>query len=135
MAKWWEKEPLRFECQPDCFKCCCKPGFVYFDREDIREISKYLNCTPSEFKSTYLKRDDGDWVIEVENDAPCTFLTCEGCSIHPSKPKQCRSYPFWKENLDSKNIWRLLGGFCPGVDRGPMVPVEEIKTILKKFRI
>ncbi len=26
MTKWWEKEPVRFECQADCFKCCCTPG-------------------------------------------------------------------------------------------------------------
>ena len=32
-------------------------------------------------------------------------------------------------------MWRLVGGFCPGIDRGPMVPLETIKDCLKKFRI
>lgn len=135
MAEWWEKEPIRFECQTDCFKCCCKPGYVYFDGEDIRNASEMLNCTHAEFKSAYLKRDDGYWVHEIQGDQPCTFLTREGCGIHKGKPKQCRAYPFWKENMDSKNTWRLVGGFCPGIDRGPMILLETIRDLLKKFRL
>jgi len=135
MAKWWEKEPLRFECQPDCFKCCIKPGIVHFDREDICNAANILEISPAEFKKSYLTRDDGEWVLEVgEVGEPCTFLTDQGCGIHEGKPKQCSTYPFWRENMDSKLMWRLVGGFCPGIDIGPMVPLETIKSFLKKFR-
>ena len=136
MKKWWEKEPLRFECQPDCFKCCNKPGIVHFDRQDIRKAAAYLDVSIAEFKTTFLIRsDDGEWVLEVgENGTPCSFLTDKGCGIHKAKPKQCHSYPFWRENMDSKNMWELVGGFCPGIDIGPMVKIETIKTFLKKFR-
>ena len=90
MPKWWEKEPLRFECQPDCFKCCLKPGIIYFDSEDIRSAADYLGISPSELKKTFLTRDDGEWVLEVGGDgAPCSFLTDTGCGIHDGKPKQC----------------------------------------------
>tara|TARA_B100000686_G_scaffold197874_1_gene204711 strand:- start:192 stop:605 length:414 start_codon:yes stop_codon:yes gene_type:complete len=136
VKKWWEKEPLRFECQPDCFKCCTKPGIVHFDRQDIRKAAAYLDVSIAEFKTTFLIRsDDGEWVLEVgENGTPCSFLTDKGCGIHKAKPKQCHSYPFWRENMDSKNMWELVGGFCPGIDIGPMVKIETIKTFLKKFR-
>lgn len=135
MAKWWEKEPLRFECQPDCFKCCEKPGLVYFDRNDVKNVSRFLKCTPEEFKASHLTQDEGHWVLEVEGNAPCPFLTTKGCGIHEVKPKQCQTYPFWKENLNHKNTWHLVGGFCPGIDKGPMVMVESIKEMLKKFRL
>ena len=106
MKKWWEKEPLRFECQPDCFKCCTKPGIVYFDREDIRKAAAYLDFSVAEFKKTFLMRSDGEWILEVgENGTPCSFLTDKGCGIHDAKPKQCYSYPFWRENMDSKNMF------------------------------
>ncbi|MEE3253364.1 MAG: YkgJ family cysteine cluster protein [Nitrospinota bacterium] len=135
MKKWWEKEPLRFECQPDCFKCCIKPGIVRFDCEDIRKAAAYLDFSIAEFKKTFLIRSDGEWVLEVgENGEPCSFLTDKGCGIHDAKPKQCLSYPFWRENMDSKNMWKLVGGFCPGVDIGPMIKIETIKTLLKKFQ-
>mgnify|MGYP003324120747 CR=1 FL=1 len=125
MPKWWEKEPLRFECQPDCFKCCMKPGIIYFDREDIRNAAEYLGISPSELKETFLTRDDGKWVMEVGADGtPCSFLTDTGCGIHNGKPKQCQSYPFWRENMDSKSMWKLVGGFCPGIDVGPMIEID-----------
>ena len=134
MTKWWEKEPVRFECQSDCFKCCVKPCIVHFARADIRNAADFLKTSPAEFKKTYLIRDEGEWVLEVgEEGEPCTFLTDQGCSIHEGKPKQCSSYPFWRENMGSKSMWRLVGGFCPGIDIGPMVPLEAIKSFLKKF--
>ena len=114
MKKWWEKEPLRFECQPDCFKCCAKPGIVHFDREDIRQAAAYLDFSIAEFKKTFLIRSDGEWVLEVgENGAPCTFLTDQGCGIHKVKPKQCLL------TLSGVRIWTLktcgnsLVGFVP----------------------
>ena len=110
MPKWWEKEPLRFECQPDCFKCCLKPGIIYFDPKDIRNAADYLGISPSKLKKTFLTRDDGEWILEVgEDGAPCSFLTDKGCGIHDVKPKQCQSYPFWRENMDSKIMWKLVG--------------------------
>ena len=135
MPKWLEKEPLRFECQPDCFKCCMKPGIIYFDREDIRNAAEYLGISPSELKEIFLTRDDGKWVMEVGADGtPCSFLTDTGCGIHNGKPKQCQSYPFWRENMDSKSMWKLVGGFCPGIDVGPMIEIDTIKSLLQKFR-
>ena len=134
MARWWEKEPLRFECQTDCFKCCQKPGIVSFDKEDMTQTAEFLGLTPGRFKSEYLKREDGEWMLEVTGDEPCRFLTLKGCRIHPVKPKQCRAYPFWRENMDSKNTWKLVGIFCPGIDRGPMVPKDAIKKMFRLFR-
>ena len=65
--KWWEKESPRFECQPDCFKCCAKPGIVYFDKKSIENASKITKLNPAHFRKEFLKRDDGQWVHEVED--------------------------------------------------------------------
>ena len=56
MAKWWEKEPIRFECQPDCFKCCMKPGIVHFDRGDIRKAADFLKTSPAELLKSWVKQ-------------------------------------------------------------------------------
>jgi hypothetical protein len=37
--------------------------------------------------------------------------------------------------MDSKPMWKLVGGFCPGIDIGPMVTLEKIKSFLKKFTL
>ncbi|MFQ5443237.1 MAG: YkgJ family cysteine cluster protein [Nitrospinales bacterium] len=133
MAKWWEKEPVRFECQKDCFKCCLKPGVIYFSNEDIRNVSQFLKVSPAKLKAEYLVNDDGEWMIDVEQDRVCPFLGEKGCLIHEAKPRQCRAYPFWRENLETKKHWRLTGGFCPGIDIGPMIPAADIKKDLKEF--
>ena len=134
MAKWWEKEPIRFECQPDCFKCCSKPGVVYMDPKDIRQAAKYLNLTVSKFKSEFLTCQEGLWSIEVEENHPCPFLVDEGCAIHKVKPTQCRNYPFWKENLESKNHWKRTTLFCPGIGLGRELSASFVRNALKLFK-
>ena len=134
MPKWWETEPIQFECQPDCFKCCTKPGVVNFDRGDIYDAAKFLEIKTSDFKKKFLKKDFGVWEMELEEGKVCQFLTLQGCAIHPAKPKQCQTYPFWKENLRARNYWELTAGFCPGIGKGPVIPPKEIKQRLKDFR-
>ncbi len=134
MPKWWQQEPVRFECQPDCFKCCMKPGVVYFDKEDIQSAAKFLEIKTSDFRKKFLKKDFGVWEMELEKGQVCQFLTLQGCAIHPAKPKQCQAYPFWKENMRTRNHWELTAGFCPGIGQGPVIPPKEIKQRLKDFR-
>jgi len=134
MPKWWETEPIRFECQPDCFKCCMKPGVVNFDKEDIQQAAKFLEIKTSDFRKKFLKKDFGVWEMKLEEGQVCKFLTLQGCAIHPAKPKQCQAYPFWKENMRTRNHWELTAGFCPGIGQGPVIPLKEIKQRLKDFR-
>ena len=132
--KWWEKEPLRFECQSDCFKCCAKPGIVYFDQAAIKSAARITKISPERFKKDFLKLYNDQWIHEVEDGNPCAFLTNEGCSIHFGKPIQCRSYPFWNENMTSKSMWKLVGSFCPGIDSGPHIAVATIRNFLERFK-
>ena len=135
VKKWWEKEPLRFECQPDCFKCCTKPGIVYFDTAAIKNAARITKISIERFKKEFLKFDDGQWMHEVENGKPCSFLTPQGCAIHYGKPLQCRVYPFWHENMTSKSMWKLVGAFCPGIDIGSSFSVTTIRNFLNQFKL
>ena len=135
VKKWWKKEPLRFECQPDCFKCCAKPGIVYFDQVAIKNAARIIKIGIERFKKEFLKFNGGQWVHEVKNGKPCSFLTPRGCSIHHGKPLQCRAYPFWHENMTSKSMWKLVGAFCPGIDVGPSIPETVIQKFLNQFRL
>ena len=136
MSRWWEKEEVRFKCQEDCFKCCMKPGVVNFDKEDLEDAANFLGIPQSKFKKEFrLKKTQDYWEMDVEEDLPCPFLTPQGCGIHPAKPKQCRTYPFWQENLASKNDWQLTAGFCPGIGTGPKIPTAAIKRDLKDFKL
>ncbi len=136
MSRWWEKQDIRFKCKEDCFKCCLKPGVVNFDKEDVEDAARYLDIPQSKFKKEFQLKKAGDyWEMEVEEDLPCPFLIPQGCGIHPAKPKQCRTYPFWRENLATRNDWQLTAGFCPGIGTGPKIKTESIRQDLKDFKL
>lgn len=128
---WWRQEVIRFQCQSDCFKCCSKPGVVYLTNREVSQAAQYLGISVSRFKSEFLKKQLDLWVIEVEEDLPCPFLAHEGCIIHETKPSQCKTYPFWRENMESKNHWALATAFCPGIGKGLEVDKKEIEKCLK----
>ncbi|QPJ66499.1 MAG: YkgJ family cysteine cluster protein [Candidatus Nitrohelix vancouverensis] len=130
MALWWEKEVVKFECKTDCFQCCSKPGVVYFDKEDIENASKFLSIKAHAFKDQYLKCENDVWLLEVETDRPCAFLSSSGCAIHPAKPKQCRTFPFWPENMTTRARWSSTAEECPGIGLGPQISPRSIASQL-----
>jgi hypothetical protein len=79
----------------DCLTCanCCKTTSPIFTDKDVARISKHLRMKEHQFISTYLNRDEDDFL--VLKTAPCTFLdeTDNTCSIYNVRPKACSEYP------------------------------------------
>ncbi len=50
------------------------------------------------------------------------------CGLYDARPMQCRTWPFWPENLESPEAWRAVKERtpCPGMDSGP---VHDFVTI------
>lgn len=40
------------------------------------------------------------------------------CAIYPVRPLQCRTWPFWPENMKSRAAWDRAAKGCPGMNRG-----------------
>ena len=51
-----------------------------------------------------------------------------GCLVRSSRPSQCRTWPFWPENIRSPRDWARAGRRCPGIDKGPLHSLEEIQA-------
>jgi hypothetical protein len=51
--------------------------------------------------------------------------------IYPVRPLQCRTYPFWFQNLRSEKKWRLTGTACPGIGQGRRYSKDEILALLQ----
>ena len=144
---WYEKG-LRFRCT-QCGNCCSgATGIVDFTPRELEIMAEYLNLLPQEFLDRYARRRRGWWCLKevfVEGTYDCVFLRRDPesgrahCDIYDVRPSQCRTWPFWDENLRSPGAWREAGEDCPGIRNGgadggagKLYPLEEIRRIAGK---
>lgn len=127
-------EGLRFECQPGCTECCRKQGFVYLTEEDLVRAAEFLGMTPQAFERRYVYRTRRLLRLRTPRDSRCHFLESGGCSIHPAKPTQCRTFPFWPELVESKREWNRAGAYCPGIGKGPLIQIETARKEAAEMR-
>jgi uncharacterized protein len=125
---------MRFTCQTGCIKCCEEKGFVYLSPSDIGRISEFLNMTLTEFETRYVYSTKNVSRLRVPRHSVCPFLSSSGCTIHPVKPIQCRTFPFWPELLDDNKEWNKTAKWCPGIGKGPHVPVEHVRISAQEMK-
>ncbi len=125
---------MRFECQNGCVRCCEEKGFVYLSEADIPRIAKYLGMEQEEFERHYVFRTKNLRRFRKPRKAECSFLSASGCSIHPVKPTQCRTFPLWPEILEDEQELAETAKRCPGIGEGPDVTLEEIRLSTELMR-
>ncbi len=130
---WWHAG-VRFACQGSG-RCCTSRGeygFVYLTLDDRRQMAKFLGLSTSHFTRRYCVKKSGIYHLRDESAEArdCRFLKNHSCSIYPARPMQCRTWPFWPENMGAKAWQKNLVEFCPGVGKGRTYSREEIQKIL-----
>jgi len=125
----WYAEGLRFECRPDCGRCCTRHddyAYVYLERDDVARLAAHFEMTPPEFAARWTSKDDGHTILRMD-EAACPFLDGTRCTVYGARPSQCASFPFWPDNLRTRARWEALGSFCPGIGAGTTVPLHVIR--------
>lgn len=123
---------MRFECQGSG-KCCVsrgEHGFVYLTPKDRRSLGKFFETTTREFTEKYCQKDEGGWSLR-DDQKGCVFLKGKQCSIYEARPTQCRTWPFWPENMNAKAWKRDVASFCPGIGKGDVWSGMEIRKQLR----
>ncbi|MFO8009795.1 MAG: YkgJ family cysteine cluster protein [Dehalococcoidia bacterium] len=131
--KPWYQNGLYFECQR-CGNCCSGfPGYVQVSDEEIGAIAIQLGISESDFRDQYTINTDGPGSRLIERDnSDCVFYnSTAGCVIYENRPVQCRTWPFWGENLVSPQTWENTAKTCPGINQGKYHSVNEIKVCIK----
>ena len=134
MSEPWYHEGLRFECS-ECGACCRRAGDVELSAPEAlaiaREFDGPMATVEALLGELWVERWDGVLVIRVPEGSQCPLLDERGrCSVHRVKPLQCRTYPFWPENVASPSSWRVEGAWCEGIGRGPLFCSDDVARIL-----
>jgi Fe-S-cluster containining protein len=124
-------EGIRFECQGSgkCFTSRGAYGYVYLTPEDRKRFAKFFGLTTSMFTRKHCETTDGHLHLKLP-EADCSFLRGKRCSVYEARPAQCRTWPFWPENMNAKAWSREVKSFCPGVGKGKVHTREEIEAQL-----
>ena len=136
MKKINYKNGIRFECQSSG-RCCISRdsyGFVYLSDNDIKRFSKYFKLSIKKFIEKYCQITEGliHLIEKSELNGKCIFLKNKKCSVYNSRPSQCRTWPFWNENMNAK-VWNEdISINCPGIGKGKIINQKKIDTLLKE---
>ena len=125
---------LRFTCQPGCTSCCGVSGFVYLTEQDLRSAAAFLGLSKRAFERRYVYRTRHLLRLRKPRNSQCHFLQDGGCAIHPAKPTQCRTFPFWPEHVGTRGGWRKLKSYCPGIGQGDFVPLQAVQRLANEMR-
>ena len=134
MSDPWYKEGLRFKCT-GCGKCCTgAPGYVWLDEDDIERLAKRLNLPRDAFLKRYTRQvGSRTSLIEDPHNYDCVFLKDKKiCTLYEDRPKQCKTFPFWKAAIESPKAWEKTKEVCEGIDHpdAPLISLEEIQNQL-----
>ena len=122
----WYQGGLGFKCT-SCGNCCTgPPGAVWFDRRESEEMARALDLDRGTFLRKYARRINGRMSLRerhTRHGYDCVFLDRETvpgkavCRIYAERPSQCRTWPFWSENLSSPEDWERAREQtpCPGM--------------------
>ena len=116
-----------------CGKCCrIKDGYVYVSMADIERLADFVGEDIDDFMLKYTERLGKFLVLKSFPNGDCIFYDDEvGCKVYDARPQQCRTFPFWRSNLASKEAWEMTAKECEGIGRGRLYSKHEIEAILK----
>jgi Fe-S-cluster containining protein len=148
--KVWYQQGLRFTCTT-CGNCCTGgPGFVWLTEDEIARLADHLQLTVAETTERYCRRLNDKFSLKEARSTSgtydCIFLkevkpprtsrrgeaivqAKRVCGVYEARPLQCRTWPFWPENLDSKSAWEVETRKCPGMNTGRHYTRTQIEAV------
>lgn len=133
--KPWYSNGLAFDCH-GCGDCCRGPGgYVWVDEDEIQSLAKELGMTVQDFGKKLLRRTSTGYALVDSPTGDCPLLDSAGrCRVYHARPVQCRTWPWWDENLSSPLAWADAATRCPGMNKGEVHSLFVIQNELaKKF--
>ncbi len=104
------------------FKCqmcgtCCHYGndeYIKITAKEKSRILRHLGISAKSLLQHYAKIVNGDIFLR-RKQYKCVFLIDNGCLIQSIKPSQCKTWPFWKENVFKNRFKGSILRKCKGI--------------------
>ena len=135
------EDGLRFRCTM-CGNCCTGAlGTVAIDDAEIDALARRLGIAREAFIERYTKpMETGRSLVEklTAFGWDCVFLDRTSvpgkavCGLYEDRPLQCRTWPFWKQNLESERAWNRASAACPGMNHGPLHDARTVRLTRDK---
>jgi len=104
-----------------CGHCCRNEGSVFFTDSEIMDISDFMGINHREFKEQFLTFSSFGYAHHVLKGEHCVFLKNNLCSINSVKPKQCKTFPYWKEYISKDGKLKDFNRHCKGIMMKPVI--------------
>ena len=112
----WYRDGLAFTCTR-CGDCCTgAPGYVWVTIDEMRQIAEFRGETVESFSERFVRLVDDRFSLIEKPGGDCIFWDKQaGCTVYDARPDQCRTWPFWPENLaNAPGLGRRLQGLSRG---------------------
>lgn len=132
MSDPWYQDGLRFGCTR-CGRCCRGAGTVRVSEAELEALARRLDLSPDEFRPAFTRKlRGGERSLREKRNRDCIFYDrSSGCSVYPDRPRQCRTWPFWRGVVHSEERWDEEASSCPGMNRGRLHGVAEIVVLAR----
>jgi uncharacterized protein len=86
-----------------------------------------------EIRAQHTRRIGNRVSLTERENGDCTFFDAatRHCTVYHARPAQCRTWPFWNSNLESRAAWKETQKGCPGMGTGDFFPLEEIERLAR----
>ncbi len=127
----WYRDGLRFTCT-QCGNCCTgAAGYVWVNRAEIEALAREVGVQDLEqFERLYVRKVGIRKSLKEFPNGDCVFFDNESrqCTVYASRPRQCRTWPFWDSNLRTPESWQATCEVCPGSGKGQLVTLHQIES-------
>ncbi len=127
--------PYELKCPEDfficqrCGNCCFGFGGTRLSNKDIDNIAAYLEIPPERVVANYCQHAGKTLQLAQKKDGYCIFWD-RLCTIHPVKPRMCKTWPFIENLLIEPDNWQIMASICAGIN--PDVPTDQLKACVRK---
>jgi Fe-S-cluster containining protein len=108
---------------------------VWINQAEINALAECLQISAADFESQYVRRVGIRRSLVERDNYDCVFLDPQTrrCQVYQARPRQCRTWPFWKSNVKSPTAWQQTCEVCPGSGTGDLYSLEAIEQRVREI--